>query len=71
VRGTTTVRMIAHVLRQAGLRVGMSTTEGVYSGGRLVYEGGASGPRSAEMVLDDTSVEAAASTSTIWPSRSR
>ena len=56
---TTTVRMIAHILRQAGLRVGMSTTEGVYSGGRLVYEGDASGPRSAEMVLDDTSVEAA------------
>ncbi|HEX4094704.1 MAG TPA: Mur ligase family protein [Trebonia sp.] len=56
---TTTVRMIAHILRQAGLTVGMSTTEGVYSGGRLVYEGDASGPRSAEMVLDDASVEAA------------
>jgi cyanophycin synthetase len=56
---TTTVRMIAHILHQAGLRVGMSTTEGVYSGGRLVYAGDASGPRSAEMVLDDTSAEAA------------
>ncbi len=56
---TTTVRMIGHVLRQAGLRVGMSTTDGVYSGGRLAYEADASGPRSAEMVLDDTSVEAA------------
>ena len=56
---TTTVRMIAHILRQAGLSVGMSTTDGVYSGGRLVYEADASGPRSAEMVLDDTSVEAA------------
>jgi cyanophycin synthetase len=56
---TTTVRMIGHILRQAGLRVGMSTTDGVYSGGRLVYDADASGPRSAEMVLDDTSVEAA------------
>ncbi len=56
---TTTVRMIGHILRQAGLRVGMSTTDGVYSGGRLIYEADASGPRSAEMVLDDTSVEAA------------
>jgi len=56
---TTTVRMIGHILRQAGLRVGMSSTDGVYSGGRLVYEADASGPRSAEMVLDDTSVEAA------------
>jgi cyanophycin synthetase len=56
---TTTVRMIAHILGQAGLRVGMSSTDGVCSGGRLVYEADASGPRSAEMVLDDTSVEAA------------
>ena len=56
---TTTVRMIGHILRQAGLRVGMSTTDGVYSGGRLIYDADASGPRSAEMVLDDTSVEAA------------
>ena len=27
---TTTVRMIAHILDQAGMRVGMSTTDGVY-----------------------------------------
>ena len=56
---TTTVRMIGHILRQAGLRVGMSTTDGVYSGGRLLCAAEASGPRSAEMVLDDTTVEAA------------
>jgi cyanophycin synthetase len=56
---TTTVRMIGHILRQAGLRVGMCTTEGVYSGGRLVHAADASGPRSAEMVLEDTTVEAA------------
>jgi cyanophycin synthetase len=56
---TTTVRMIGHILRQAGLRVGMTTTDGVYSGGRLVYAADASGPRSAEMVLDDTTVQAA------------
>jgi cyanophycin synthetase len=56
---TTTVRMIAHILGQAGMRVGVSTTDGVYSGGRLVYDADASGPRSADMVLDDTSVEAA------------
>jgi cyanophycin synthetase len=56
---TSTVRMIGHILRQAGLRVGMSTTDGVYTGGRLIYDADASGPRSAEMVLDDTSVEAA------------
>jgi cyanophycin synthetase len=56
---TTTVRMISHVLRQAGLRVGMSCTDGVYVGGNLVYAADASGPRSAETVLDDPTVEAA------------
>ena len=56
---TTTVRMVAHVLRQAGLRTGMSCTDGVYIGGQCVLEADASGPRSAELVLDDTTVEAA------------
>lgn len=56
---TTTVRMIAHILGQAGLRVGMATTDGVYSGGQLIHQADASGPRSAEMVLDDPTAEAA------------
>ena len=56
---TTTVRMIAHILRQAGIRTGMTCTDGVEIGGRCVLEADASGPRSAEVVLDDTSVEAA------------
>jgi cyanophycin synthetase len=56
---TTTVRMIGHILRQAGLRAGMATTDGVYAAGRLIYQADASGPRSAEMVLDDPSAEAA------------
>jgi cyanophycin synthetase len=56
---TTTVRMIAHVLSQAGLRTGMSCTDGVWVAGRCVLKADASGPRSAEIVLDDTSVEAA------------
>jgi cyanophycin synthetase len=56
---TTTVRMIAHVLSHAGLRTGMSCTEGVWVAGRCVLKTDASGPRSAEVVLDDTSVEAA------------
>ena len=55
---TTTVRMIDQVLRQAGLRTGMSCTDGVSVGGKLVYSADASGPRSAEMVLDDPTVEA-------------
>jgi cyanophycin synthetase len=56
---TTTVRMIARMLRQAGLRVGMACTDGVFAGSELVYAADASGPRSAEMVLDDPAAEAA------------
>jgi cyanophycin synthetase len=56
---TTTVRMISHILAQAGLRVGMTTTDGVYCGGQLIMRADASGPLSAEMVLDDPTVEAA------------
>jgi cyanophycin synthetase len=56
---TTTVRMISHILGQAGLRVGMTSTDGVYSGGRLTYRADATGPRSAEMVLDDPTAEVA------------
>ncbi|GAA1804350.1 cyanophycin synthetase [Actinomadura chokoriensis] len=56
---TTTVRMIAHMLELDGRRTGMTSTEGVHAGGRLVHLSDASGPRSAEMVLGDRSVEAA------------
>jgi len=56
---TTTVRMIAHMLRQAGIRTGMACTDGVHIGDRCVLRADASGPRSAELVLDDATVEAA------------
>jgi cyanophycin synthetase len=56
---TTTVRMIGHILSQAGMTVGMTTTDGVRVAGRPVDFGDASGPRSAELVLDDLAVEAA------------
>ncbi len=56
---TSTVRMIGQVLQHAGTRVGVACTDGVYVGGGLVYAADASGPRSAEMVLDDPTVEAA------------
>ncbi|TDC87500.1 cyanophycin synthetase [Actinomadura sp. 7K507] len=56
---TTTVRMIAHMLELDGRRTGMTGTEGVHVGRRLVHRSDASGPRSAEMVLGDRTVEAA------------
>jgi cyanophycin synthetase len=56
---TTTVRMVAHLLGQDGRQVGVCTTEGVYLGKDLIYKADASGPRSAQMVLGNRSVEAA------------
>ena len=56
---TTAVRLIAHILRCAGLHVGMTSTDGVYIDGDLVHASDASGPRPAEMVLADPGVQAA------------
>jgi cyanophycin synthetase len=55
---TSTVRLTAHLLRQQGLRVGMTTTAGVYIGDDLIHASDASGPKSADMVLGDPTVEA-------------
>jgi cyanophycin synthetase len=56
---TTTVRLVGAVMRAAGRSVGLASTEGVYVGEQLVYEGDASGPRSAEMVLGNPAAEVA------------
>ena len=56
---TTTVRLAAHLLRAAGLRVGMTNTDGVYVNGRQIDSGDCSGPRSARNVLAHPDVDAA------------
>jgi cyanophycin synthetase len=56
---TTTVRLIAHILGQQGLRVGMTTTDGVYIEGRRIDTGDCSGPKSARNVLLHPGVDAA------------
>lgn len=56
---TSTVRLIAHLLRRPGLTVGMTTTEGVFIDRDLIHASDASGPRSADMVLADPVVQAA------------
>jgi cyanophycin synthetase len=56
---TTTVRMIAHILKLMGKRVGMTTTDGIVIDGRLTKKGDMSGPKSAQMVLQNPLVEAA------------
>ncbi len=56
---TTTVRLIAHLLKAQGLRVGMTNTDGVYVNGRQTDSGDCSGPRSARNVLMHPDVDAA------------
>ena len=56
---TTTVRLIAHLLASAGLRTGMTNTDGVYIQGRRIDSGDCSGPRSARNVLMHPDVDAA------------
>ena len=56
---TTTVRLIASILGKNGLRVGMTSTDGVYIEGRRIDTGDCSGPRSARNVLMHPGVDAA------------
>jgi cyanophycin synthetase len=56
---TTTVRLISHLLNETGLRVGMTTTDGVYVNHRLIDSGDCSGPKSARNVLMHPDVDAA------------
>lgn len=53
---TTTTRLIAHMAKMSGCRVGYTTTEGVYIQNRLMMEGDCTGPASAELVLRDPTV---------------
>jgi cyanophycin synthetase len=56
---TTTVRMIAHILKLMGRRVGMTSTDGIVIDGRLIKKGDMSGPKSAQMVLQNPKVDTA------------
>ena len=56
---TTTVRMIAHILKLMGRRVGMTTTDGIVIDGRLMKRGDMAGPKSAQMVLQNPTVDTA------------
>jgi cyanophycin synthetase len=54
---TTTARMIAHVFKAMGRKVGLTTTDGILVDERLVLTADASGPRSARMVLQNPRVD--------------
>ena len=54
---TTTVRMITHIMKGMGRRVGMTSTDGIYIDERLVRRADASGPKSAQMVLQNPRID--------------
>ena len=54
---TTTSRMIAHIMKTAGKRVGMTTTDGIYIDGSQIMAGDMSGPTSARMVLKNPTID--------------
>jgi cyanophycin synthetase len=53
---TTTTRLIAHIAKMRGKKVGYTTTDGVYIQNRLLMTGDCTGPKSAEFVLKDPTV---------------
>ncbi|WP_142784920.1 cyanophycin synthetase [Changchengzhania lutea] len=53
---TTTSRLIAHIAKMKGYRVGYTTSDGVYIQNRLLMKGDCTGPSSAEFVLKDPTV---------------
>ncbi len=53
---TTTTRLIAHMAKMKGFRVGYTTSDGVYIQNRLLMTGDCTGPASTEFVLKDPTV---------------
>lgn len=56
---TTTARMVAHIMKMAGRKVGLTTTDGLYIDGKRILTGDLTGPWSAQMVLRDPTVDCA------------
>jgi cyanophycin synthetase len=56
---TTTTRLIAHIFSQVYDAVGFTTTDGIYIGDHLVEKGDTTGPQSAQVILQDPTVDIA------------
>ncbi|WP_332032206.1 cyanophycin synthetase [Kaistella sp.] len=54
---TTTTRLIAHIVKNNGYRVGFTTSDGIYIQNTMLTKGDTTGPISAEFVLKDPTVE--------------
>jgi cyanophycin synthetase len=56
---TTTTRLMAHLCKQVGFKVGYTTTDGIYIQNEMMMKGDCTGPVSAEFVLKDPTVDMA------------
>ena len=54
---TTTTRLIAHIAKSAGKKVGYTTSDGVYIQNQLMMKGDCTGPLSSKFVLKDPTVD--------------
>ncbi|PST84865.1 cyanophycin synthetase [Pedobacter yulinensis] len=54
---TTTTRLIAHIVKSNGTRVGFTTSDGIYVQNNMLMKGDTTGPQSAEFILKDPTVE--------------
>lgn len=54
---TTTTRLIAHIVKNNGYRVGYTTSDGIYVQNSMLTKGDTTGPMSAEFILKDPTVD--------------
>jgi cyanophycin synthetase len=54
---TTTTRLIAHIVKNNGHRVGFTTSDGIYVQNTMMLKGDTTGPVSAEFILKDPTVD--------------
>ena len=54
---TTTTRLLAHIVKNNGYKVGFTTSDGIYIQNHMLEKGDTTGPLSAEYILKDPTVE--------------
>ncbi|WP_374329526.1 cyanophycin synthetase [Soonwooa sp.] len=54
---TTTTRILSHIVKNSGYRVGFTTSDGIYIQNTMLSKGDTTGPLSAEFILKDPTVE--------------
>ncbi|HYG50189.1 MAG TPA: cyanophycin synthetase [Flavobacteriales bacterium] len=54
---TTTTRLLAHIVKNNGYKVGFTTSDGIYVQNHMLQKGDTTGPLSTEFILKDPTVE--------------